>query len=102
MTIGKKLYVNFGIILTMVLVLFLVNWSAVQREHPFYLVDARVHSRDGASCVRDQWRDQGQLARSAFVCGRRSGWSNARDAADDRDGQSGEGRNGNVPQEGHC
>ena len=33
MTIGKKLYVNFGIILTMVLVLFLVNWMAVQREH---------------------------------------------------------------------
>jgi methyl-accepting chemotaxis protein len=33
MTIGKKLYVNFGIILTAVLVLFLVNWSAVQREH---------------------------------------------------------------------
>ena len=33
MTIGKKLYMNFGIILTMVLVLFLVNWRAVQREH---------------------------------------------------------------------
>ncbi|HTS35234.1 MAG TPA: methyl-accepting chemotaxis protein [Candidatus Solibacter sp.] len=33
MTIGKKLYVNFGIILTTVVVLFLVNWSAVQREH---------------------------------------------------------------------
>ena len=33
MTIGKKLYMNFGIILTMVLVLFLVNWFAVQREH---------------------------------------------------------------------
>ncbi len=33
MTIGKKLYLNFGIILTTVLVLFLVNWSAVQREH---------------------------------------------------------------------
>src|SRR5215470_2682570 len=33
MTIGKKLYVNFGIILTTVIVLFLVNWSAVQREH---------------------------------------------------------------------
>jgi len=33
MTIGKKLYVSFGIILTMVVVLFLVNWSAVQREH---------------------------------------------------------------------
>src|SRR5579872_5614042 len=33
MTIGKKLYMNFGIILTMVLALFLVNWRAVQREH---------------------------------------------------------------------
>src|SRR5579864_7065439 len=33
MTIGKKLYMNFGIILTMVVVLFLVNWSAVRREH---------------------------------------------------------------------
>ncbi len=33
MTLGKKLYVNFGIILSMVVVLFLVNWSAVQREH---------------------------------------------------------------------
>jgi methyl-accepting chemotaxis protein len=33
MTIGKKLYTNFGIILTMVVVLFLVNWFAVQREH---------------------------------------------------------------------
>jgi methyl-accepting chemotaxis protein len=32
MTISKKLYTNFGIILAMVLVLFLVNWSAVQRE----------------------------------------------------------------------
>jgi len=31
MTIGKKLYVNFGIILSTVLVLFLVNWLAVQR-----------------------------------------------------------------------
>src|ERR1700737_3148021 len=33
MTIGKRLYVNFGIILTMVVVLFLVNLVAVQREH---------------------------------------------------------------------
>jgi methyl-accepting chemotaxis protein len=33
MTIRKKLYMNFGIILAMVVVLFLVNWSAVQREH---------------------------------------------------------------------
>ncbi|HTX15110.1 MAG TPA: methyl-accepting chemotaxis protein [Candidatus Baltobacteraceae bacterium] len=33
MTIGKKLYMNFGFVLAMVLVLFLVNWTAVQREH---------------------------------------------------------------------
>ena len=33
MTIGKKLYVNFGIILSMVVVLFIVNLLAVQREH---------------------------------------------------------------------
>src|ERR1700745_1615707 len=33
MTIGKKLYVNFGIILIMVLALFLANWFAVRREH---------------------------------------------------------------------
>ena len=33
MTIGKKLYMNFGFILAMVVVLFLVNWRAVQREH---------------------------------------------------------------------
>ena len=33
MTIGKKLYMNFGIILVMVVVLFGVNWLAVQREH---------------------------------------------------------------------
>jgi len=33
MTIGKKLYLNFGIILSMVVVLFLVNLLAVQREH---------------------------------------------------------------------
>ena len=33
MTIGKKLYVNFGIILIMVVALFLVNLLAVNREH---------------------------------------------------------------------
>jgi len=33
MNIGKKLYVNFGAILAMVVVLFLVNLVAVQREH---------------------------------------------------------------------
>src|SRR5581483_8815006 len=33
MTIGKKLYLSFGAVLAMVLVLFLINWAAVQREH---------------------------------------------------------------------
>ncbi|HEY1263854.1 MAG TPA: methyl-accepting chemotaxis protein [Terriglobales bacterium] len=33
MTISKKLYVNFGIILAMVVVLFLVTYLAVNREH---------------------------------------------------------------------
>ncbi len=33
MTIGKKLYKNFGIILSMVVVLLVVNLVAVQREH---------------------------------------------------------------------
>jgi len=33
MSIGNKLYVNFGAVLAMVVVLFLVNWVAVQREH---------------------------------------------------------------------
>ena len=33
MTIGKKLYVNFGSVLAMVVVLFLVNLAAVHREH---------------------------------------------------------------------
>jgi CHASE3 domain sensor protein len=33
MTIGRRLYKNFGIILSMVAVLFIVNLVAVQREH---------------------------------------------------------------------
>jgi len=33
MTIGKKLYINFGAVLAMVVVLFLINLIAVQREH---------------------------------------------------------------------
>ena len=32
MSMSKKLYVNFGCILAMVLILFLVNYFAVQRE----------------------------------------------------------------------
>jgi methyl-accepting chemotaxis protein len=33
MTLDKKLYMNFGAVLLMVVVLFLVNWNAVSREH---------------------------------------------------------------------
>ncbi|HET7440937.1 MAG TPA: methyl-accepting chemotaxis protein [Terriglobales bacterium] len=33
MTIGNKLYVSFGAVLAMVLLLFLINWFAVSREH---------------------------------------------------------------------
>src|SRR5579863_6778698 len=33
MTIGKKLYLNFGAVLAMVVVLFLINLIVVQREH---------------------------------------------------------------------
>ena len=55
MTIGKKLYTNFGIILTMVLVLFLVNWSAVQREHAAKAAAAAsLELADSTNAVRFQ------------------------------------------------
>ncbi len=55
MTIRKKLYTNFGIILTMVLVLFLVNWSAVQREHAAKAAAAAsLELADATNAVRFQ------------------------------------------------
>src|SRR5580698_3288357 len=51
MTIGKKLYVNFGIILSMVVVLFLVNLLAVLREHA--AKDAAKVSLDLAGATND-------------------------------------------------
>ena len=55
MTIGKKLYTNFGIILTMVVVLFLVNWFAVQREHSAKAAAAASLALDDANkAVRSQ------------------------------------------------
>jgi methyl-accepting chemotaxis protein len=55
MTIGKKLYVNFGIILTMVVVLFLVNWLAVQREHAAKAAAAlSLELKDATNSVRSQ------------------------------------------------
>jgi len=55
MTIGKKLYTNFGIILAMVLVLFLVNFSAVQREHSAKAAAAAsTELADATTAVRSQ------------------------------------------------
>jgi len=55
MTIGKKLYMNFGIILTMVLILFLVNWFAVQREHAAKAAAASsLQLEDATNAVRFQ------------------------------------------------
>jgi methyl-accepting chemotaxis protein len=55
MTIGKKLYMNFGFILVMVLVLFLVNWSAVQREHSAKAAAAAsLQLADATNAVRFQ------------------------------------------------
>jgi methyl-accepting chemotaxis protein len=55
MTIGKKLYMNFGIILTMVLILFLVNWFAVQREHAAKAAAASsLELEDATNAVRFQ------------------------------------------------
>src|SRR5712671_4710845 len=55
MTIGKKLYVNFGIILTMVVVLFLVNLLAVQREHAAKAAaTASLELTDATDAVRFQ------------------------------------------------
>src|SRR4030081_2801266 len=55
MTIGKKLYVNFGIILTMVVVLFLVNLVAVQREHAAKAAAAAsLELTDATNAVRFQ------------------------------------------------
>jgi methyl-accepting chemotaxis protein len=55
MTIGKKLYMNFGFVLAMVLVLFLVNWSAVQREHAAKAAaSASLELADATNAVRFQ------------------------------------------------
>ena len=55
MSIGKKLYLNFGIILTMVVVLFGVNWLAVQREHSAKAAAASsLELQDITTAVRSQ------------------------------------------------
>jgi methyl-accepting chemotaxis protein len=55
MTIAKQLYLNFGIILTMVVLLFVVNWSAVQREHAAKAAaSASLELADTTNAVRFQ------------------------------------------------
>src|SRR6202047_140933 len=55
MTIGKRLYANFGVILTMVVVLLLVNLVAVQREHAAKAAAAAsLQITDATNAVRFQ------------------------------------------------
>ena len=55
MTIGKKLYLNFGLILSLVVLLCIVNVTAVQREHAARAASARaVQSSRAAEAVRFQ------------------------------------------------
>jgi methyl-accepting chemotaxis protein len=55
MTIGKRLYKNFGIILSMVAVLFIVNLVAVQREHAAKdAARASLELADATNQVRSQ------------------------------------------------
>jgi methyl-accepting chemotaxis protein len=55
MTIGKRLYRNFGIILSMAVVLFIVNLVAVQREHAAKdAARASLELKDATNQVRFQ------------------------------------------------
>src|SRR5260370_358528 len=55
MTIGKKLYVSFGIILATVVFLFIVNWYAVHREHDAKAAAAAsLELADATNAVRFQ------------------------------------------------
>src|SRR5215475_8035610 len=55
MTIGKKLYINFGIILAAVVLLFVVNYVAVQREHEAKsAAKASLELQDANNSVRFQ------------------------------------------------
>ena len=55
MSMSKKLYMNFGIVLAMVVVLFLVTWFAVQREHSAKAASAQaLQMADSTDKVRFQ------------------------------------------------
>jgi len=67
MTIGKKLYRNFGIILSMVVVLFMVNLLAVQREHAAKAAaTASLELADATNDVRFQMK-QNRLYLSNYL-----------------------------------
>ena len=71
-----------------------------QGRRALHLADAPLHAGHGAAGLRHQRPDQGQLARGVLLRPRRRRRPDARDAADDRDGLSVQGRHGHGPQEG--
>ena len=55
MSMSKKLYVNFGCILGMVVILFIVTWFAVQREHTAKSAAAQALTlRDNTDKMQDR------------------------------------------------
>jgi len=70
MTIGKKLYMNFGIILAMVVVLFLVNLLAVFREHDAKATAASFQQMDDAThAERSQMMQNGLFLSNYLLSG---------------------------------
>src|SRR5512135_876562 len=56
MSMSKKLYINFGIILATVVVLFFVTWFAVQREHSAKAAATQaMQMTDSTAKVRSQF-----------------------------------------------
>ena len=77
-----------------------VPTSFRQGHQQVHLADDPLHAGDGAGGVPDQRPDQAQLAGGVPVRGGGGRRPDARNAADDRDGQPGQGRDRHVAQEG--
>jgi methyl-accepting chemotaxis protein len=70
MTIGKKLYLSFGFILGMVLLLFVVNYAAVHREHSAKdLAAASLKLTDTTNSVRFQMMQNRLYLRNYLLSG---------------------------------
>ena len=70
MTISRRLYLNFGAILAVVIVLFLVNMAAVQREHATRAAVTRVTETARASAaVREQMMQNRLTLRNYLLSG---------------------------------